>query len=263
MGNSIQKYAFLPHTPTELENPIFIKSKKCRIPVLHYPAKTKSKVIIFSHGNASDLGDMQSYLELLNKALDVDVVGYEYIGYGYSQVCKNSYSTSICSKKSPKWEAGVPSEEGCYESLLLTYKWVKSHLGFAEEDIILMGQSIGSGPVCEIASKNPCGGVILITPFRSAVKVVTDSAIGYFVDFFQNENKICNIDAPILIIHGTMDEVVEPSHAKHLNQLLDDADHNHTMVWVDMATHNDIMHFKECCNGIATFVDNLKFSPLI
>lgn len=274
MGNSIQKIAFQPHTPTPLHKRFFIESDNYKIPIMYYPSSNSKKVLIYSHGNASDLGDMAEYLIFLNKLLGISVVGYEYLGYGFSEVKKSDeYCGSLCTdtscmgcpsankEKASEWESpllhGFPSEEGCYKSLWMTYNWVKSDLGVADEDIILMGQSIGSGPTCEIAAKTKCGAVILLTPFRSAVKVVTDTSLGYFVDFFQNEDKICNIDAPILIVHGTDDEVIHPSHATQLVDVLNEAKRPHTMLWVEGATHNNIVAFDECSYGMLSFINEL------
>ena len=39
-------------------------------------------MVIFSHGNASDLGDVYSFGYKFIKLYDVDFLGYDYTGYG-------------------------------------------------------------------------------------------------------------------------------------------------------------------------------------
>ena len=39
-------------------------------------------LIIYSHGNASDLGDVFFFAEKLVKEYDVDILAYDYTGYG-------------------------------------------------------------------------------------------------------------------------------------------------------------------------------------
>lgn len=40
--------------------------------------------ILFSHGNAEDLNTAYSWMKKLSKNLSVNVIGYDYTGYGYS-----------------------------------------------------------------------------------------------------------------------------------------------------------------------------------
>lgn len=282
MGNSIQKYAFMPPDPVDLDDPIFVESDTYKIPILHFPYKNSRKVLIFSHGNATDLGIIAEHLKFLRDQLHVTVIGYDYLGYGFTKVkrtdnyCNRFMDSSIGVSESAEgdhsyadpdgWESpityGFPSENGCYKSLWMTYNWVKNNLGTNDKDIILMGQSIGTGPTCEIASKvstvsNDLGGVILITPFRSAVKVVTNTIFGWFVDFFRNEDKICDINSPILIIHGTSDEIVHPSHTNELAMVLENADKKYKVVWLEGAYHNNITEYSEYLYSLLSFINNL------
>ena len=43
------------------------------------------KVVVFSHGNASDLGTVLDYGYYIAKLYSVDVICYDYSGYGFSK----------------------------------------------------------------------------------------------------------------------------------------------------------------------------------
>jgi Serine aminopeptidase, S33 len=118
-----------------------------------------TKTIIMSHGNATDIGAMFPIQVVLAHSLDCNVVSYDYSGYGES--------------------GGVPDEFATYRDLAAVYEYsVENVAAGVEKNVILYGQSVGSGPCCYIASNtaeyNP-GGMILHSPFTSGMRVLTPS----------------------------------------------------------------------------------------
>jgi len=89
--------------------------------------------------------------------------------------------------------------------------------------IILIGQSLGTGPTLYLASKIdsfPLTKVVLISPFKSILSIYMSkmvTSLFYKFDMFMNENKIQLIkNVDIYIIHGTMDELIPIEHVKEL-----------------------------------------------
>ena len=80
--------------------------------------------IIFSHGNAHDLGMCLTYTESIAKALECNLISYDYTGYVLNY--------------------GTPNEENCVEDLHDVFEYLLS-IGVKKEKIILMGHSIGGG----------------------------------------------------------------------------------------------------------------------
>jgi Serine aminopeptidase, S33 len=117
-----------------------------------------TKTIIYSHGNATDIGAMFPMQVILAHSLDAHVVMYDYSGYGES--------------------GGVPEEAYTYQDIQAVYDYVLEHVaeGGRAENVILYGQSVGSGPCCWLASKDDqVGGMILHSPFTSGMRVLTPS----------------------------------------------------------------------------------------
>jgi fermentation-respiration switch protein FrsA (DUF1100 family) len=64
---------------------------------------------------------------------------------------------------------GKPSEKGLYEDGKSAIIWLKN-LGLLEEDIIIYGESLGTGIATELAQNNKFAGLILETPFTSMIE---------------------------------------------------------------------------------------------
>jgi pimeloyl-ACP methyl ester carboxylesterase len=111
-------------------------------------------VVLYSHGNATDLGGCTDVCEIVAKMLDVHVVVYDYPNYGLSS--KTSMSESVLHS----------SVQAVYDRLM--------ELKVPQEKIILMGHSLGSVPTLHIASRvfSSYLAVILICPLASAFRTV-------------------------------------------------------------------------------------------
>ena len=98
--------------------------------------------------------------------------------------------------------------------------------------------------------------MILVTPFKSAVKVVTESSLAAPVDFFKNSSIITQVKCPIFIIHGTEDSVVPFSHGQKLYQILKDNRHPklHSPLWIEGGDHNDLTSFPQYIRGLQEFI---------
>ncbi len=117
-----------------------------------------TKTIIYSHGNATDIGAMYFMQVVMAKGLQCNVIMYDYSGYGES--------------------GGVPLESNTYNDIEMVYDYALSNVvqNGEEKHTVIYGQSVGSGPSCYICSKRPgVGGLILHSPFMSGMRVLTPS----------------------------------------------------------------------------------------
>lgn len=172
--------------------------------------------LLYSHGNAEDLGDIEPVLNILY-AGGFSVFAYDYRGYGLSD--------------------GRPSEQNSYADIAAAYHYLTTELKIPPERIILLGRSVGAGPTLELATRVPVAGVIIESTFTQAFRVVIPFPLFPF-DKFKNRAKLSEINCPILIIHGTADVTIPFSHGQ---QLFDAAAEPKTAYWVEGATHNDLV----------------------
>jgi fermentation-respiration switch protein FrsA (DUF1100 family) len=199
------------------------------------PVNRAKFTILFSHANAEDLGLIYEHLKTLSEVLQVNVMGYEYTGYGRS--------------------TGVPSEANCYADIVAAFSWLLKEKNLLPSEVILFGRSIGSGPTVELASRAEVGGVILQSAFTSCIRVAYDVKHTVF-DVFCNIKKVHKIKCPVLIVHGTRDDVVSQEHGK---ELFKRCRRPHRPFWVKGAHHNDIetSYFQEYCQRLQGFVWSL------
>ena len=151
----------------------------------------KFKTILYFHGNA---GKLENRIHKLNHFKDMEVNFLIIAWRGFSG------------------NKGKPSEKGLYIDGNSATKWLKN-LGLNEEDIILYGESLGTGIATEIAQNSNFAGLILETPFTSMVDAATNVypyiPVGLLLkDRYENYKKIKNINIPILVMHGEADQIV-------------------------------------------------------
>lgn len=188
--------------------------------------------LLYSHGNAADLGQMLGLFVQLSSRLGVNLMGYDYSGYGQS--------------------TGKPSEESTYADIETIYQCLKEDYGAKEEDIVLYGQSVGSGPTVDLASRLPnLRAVILHSPILSGLRVLYPVKQTYWFDIFKNIDKIGLVSCPILVIHGTSDEVVDYSHGKQLWEL---SKVKFQPLWVEGGGHCNLEMYSEYMKHLKKFI---------
>ena len=85
--------------------------------------------------------------------------------------------------------------------------------GLQDNDIVLYGESLGTGIATHIAQNHKFAGVILESPFTSMVDAAKN-VYPYFPirlllkDKYESDKKINNLRSPILIMHGEADKIV-------------------------------------------------------
>lgn len=183
---------------------------------VHLTTGQKNPVLLYSHGNAVDLKLIYPLLKMF-QAKGYDVLAYEYPGYGNT--------------------TGFPTEQGTYNAIEAAYQHLITDLGYSASQIIPYGHSIGSGPTLYLASKYEVGGVILESPFLSAFRVLTYVPL-LFLDRYPNTKRIKKVKSPVLVIHGTNDEIINFWHGK---QLIKHIKSRYIFEPIQGAQHNNIL----------------------
>ncbi|KAM4124330.1 hypothetical protein ACB094_01G222600 [Castanea mollissima] len=198
-----------------------------------------SLTVLHSHGNAADLGQMYDLFTELSIHLRVNFMGYDYSGYGQS--------------------SGKPSEQNTYSDIEAAYRCLVEKYGTKEEDIILYGQSVGSGPTLDLATRLPnLRAVILHSPIMSGLRVMYPVKRTYWFDIYKNIDKIPLVKCPVLVIHGTADDVVDWSHGRKLWQLCKE---KYEPLWIKGGNHCDLELFPQYIKHLKKFISAIEKSP--
>ena len=181
----------------------------------------KFKTILYFHGNA---GKLENRIHKLNHFKDMDV------------------NFLIISWRGFSGNSGEPSEQGLYEDGKSAIDWLKN-MGLSEQDIILYGESLGTGIATQIALNKKFAGLILETPFTSMVDAAKNVypyiPVGLILkDRYENDKKIKKIKIPVLVMHGEADQIVPFKMGKKIYEMANQPKYsyftkfdNHMMVY--------------------------------
>ena len=193
-----------------------------------HPARIDSPTILFFHGNGEIVEDYDDIGPIYNR-LGINFLPVDYRGYGQS--------------------TGTPTVSTMMEDCHVIFDFVTTWLSTNRYTgpLILMGRSLGSASVLELASshQNRCNGLIIESGFAYAEPLllllgINPEDIGFReAEGFRNIDKIASFIKPTLIIHAEYDPIIPFSDG----QALYDASPATAkrIVKIPDANHNDIL----------------------
>ncbi|RYG32931.1 MAG: alpha/beta fold hydrolase [Chitinophagaceae bacterium] len=179
-------------------------------------------VVLYFHGNRNNIERYAAYASSFTRN-NYEVWMMDYPGFGKS--------------------TGDRSEEILYSDALLFYKMARAKFG--TDSIILYGKSLGSGIAAQLASIRDCKKLILETPYSSMDDLASHWAFMYPVTWMLHyhlptDEYLPQIKVPITILHGTKDEIIPFSHAKHLATI---ARPGTELIPIEGGKHNNLSEF--------------------
>ena len=226
---------FRPQTPSydRLSNEVRILSGNGEKISAVYLKNTKARyTILFSHGNAEDLGKVVPFMSQFH-LLGYSVLMYDYRGYGTSE--------------------GTPSERKVYQDIEAVYRWLVEQEQIPPETIIAHGRSLGGAPATWLAASYPVGGLVLESTFVSAFRVKTHWPLLPW-DKLNSLRRMKEVSCSVLVMHGTEDEIIPLWHGKKLYTAAPKTKKN---LWITAGHHTDYAYVAGP-DYIRTFQDFIK-----
>ncbi len=195
------------------------------------------KTILFLHGNA---GTLENRIHKINHFRDMNI--------NFLLVAWRGFSGN----------KGKPTEENLYEDARSAVKWLESK-GIKENNIIIYGESLGTGIATEIAQNKNFAGVILESPFTSMIEAAKNKYPYLPVKFllkdkYESNKKIKNIQSPILIMHGKVDNIVPFYMGKKMYELANSPKYSYFSEYDDhMMEYNE-----KLLNALKKFIQSLN-----
>lgn len=195
-------------------------------------------VLVFLHGNAGNISHRLATVHQLLRA-PADVFLFDYRGYGLS--------------------GGKAKGEGLLLDAAAALDEARARA--AGKRIVLLGESIGGSMGLVLAAREQVDGVVTLGAFTSTRGVARD--IPLFMPFaplvpnrFDALGALPSVRAPLLLIHGTEDEVVPFSHGERLYAA---APGPKESFWVQGGMHNDLFTVAgiEIVDRIARLIEKL------
>ena len=198
---------------------------------------TNFKTILYLHGNA---GSLENRIHKINHFEDMNVNFLLLAWRGFSG------------------NKGQPTEQGLYRDAKAAINWLKKR-GIKEKNIIIYGESLGTGVATEIAQNKNYAGIILESPFTSMIEAGSAKYPIFPIklilkDKYESNKKIKNIKSPILIMHGEVDTIVPFSMGKKLYELANEPKYSYFPKYDD-----HMMEFnKDLINSLNQFIKSLN-----
>lgn len=207
--------------------------------------------ILFFHGNGEIVADYDEMGSAYNR-IGINFLPVDYRGYGRS--------------------TGEPTITAMMRDCHLVFDFVKKWLldkGY-KGPLILMGRSLGSASVLEIAShyKDQIDGLIVESGFAFSGPLlqllgINLRAINFSEEMgFGNLDKIQRFDKPTLIIHAELDHIIPFSDGQALYDASPSSDK--TLLKIPNANHNDIFMrgFSEYMAAVRTLAHKFRKAGL-
>jgi fermentation-respiration switch protein FrsA (DUF1100 family) len=173
----------------------------------HVPPQDGKPLILYFHGNG---GALRYRVERFRHFITagVGLLALEYRGYGGLP--------------------GSPSEAGFIADAEAAYTYAAAH--YPKEQIVVWGESLGSGVAVALAAEKPVGRVILEAPFSSTEAIAAEHywylpVRFLMLDQYRSDARIGKITAPLLILHGAQDRTVPYAMGEHLFDLANKPKH--------------------------------------
>lgn len=193
-------------------------------------------VVVFAHGNGELIdfwpGELGQY-----RRMGVSVLLPEYRGYGRS--------------------AGRPSQRAITEDFVAFYDRLIEHPKVDPERIVYHGRSVGNGALAALAEHRPPAAFICESSFTSAADLARRFLVPRVLmrDPFEVQDVLAEFAGPVLLLHGTADEVIPVRHARRLHETTPQSE----LALYDGVTHNEPMPAGRYWADIERFLGEHEF----
>lgn len=155
---------------------------------------------------------------------------------------------------------GKTSEDSLKADALEAYDWLAAQ---HDGPIAVHGFSLGTGLAIHVAAARPVAAILLDAPYVTLCALMTKAAYlpaCYMpgVQKWRSADEVGNLSAPVLIQHGTADQLIPMSHGERLAELMNDAGLDVTFYAVDGATHNNLAGQPGYVQRIDAFLGDLQ-----
>ena len=180
----------------EFEDPfeeVFIPiDEEVKINGLLFQAENPKGLVFYLHGNA---GTLKGWGEISTHYL------------------KNGYDFFIIDYRSFGKSTGtIDKEKDMYNDIQVVYDSLQTQFNYKEQDIVVIGYSIGTGFAAKLSSENSPKQLILNAPYYSIPNLVNQSTLiipHFLFKYKLPTNKyLKNVKAPVTIFHGDKDKLI-------------------------------------------------------
>jgi len=162
----------------------------------HVPPRGDAPTVLYFHGNGGSLRLRVDRFQRI-AAAGVGLIALSYRGYGGS--------------------TGKPTEDGLINDARAAYAFAADRY----RRIALWGESLGTGVAVALAAEKPVTRMVLDAPYTSALDLARANHWYLPVrllmkDQFRSDERIARVKAPVLIMHGEVDQIIPIAYGERL-----------------------------------------------
>ena len=203
-------------------------------PMLWHPVDGGGPVVVHFHGNGEQIGWLGWLADVL-ASRHVSFAAVEYPGYPGAP--------------------GTPSEPSIVAAAERALEHLTGPMGVGRERIVLSGQSLGTGVAVRLAASGWGTRLVLLSPYTSMAAVAARGLLRAFPvrllirDRFDSELLASRIDRPVLVLHGSRDEIVPIELGRALStrfpqvRFVEVAGAGHNDLWQHPSTTSEYLDF--------------------
>ena len=194
---------------------------------LLFKAENSKGLIFYLHGNGGCL-DTWGDIAVTYTDLGYDIFILDYRGYGKSG-------------------GNIESENQFFEDVKKSYAELLKR--YTEDNVIIMGYSIGTGSAAMLASLNNPKLLILKAPYYNLSNVI-DGRVPFMPEFlrkykFETHKFLENVNCPVYVFHGTKDKIIPYSNSEKLKEEFPDKIELTTLKGTDHLINGNIKAYRE------------------
>lgn len=179
--------------------PITIETKDdVKLRAWFFQGNQGAKTVLLCHGKTANMYNNLDFAAYFRSNFGASVLLFDYRGHGYS--------------------TGTPTIGGICDDGLAVFDYLTQQRKIAAQDIVVVGESLGSLPACQILKNRKCAGVVVNCGFGSLSRKLKEAVpiFGMFPDWFlawddrmDNELAVSGEHSPFLVAHGSVDAMFD------------------------------------------------------
>jgi uncharacterized protein len=222
----------------KFEDAWFASGDGTRLHGWYVPHEHARATVLYCHGNGGNVANWADAARALHDRVGVSVMLFDYRGYGRSE--------------------GTPSEAGVLADARAARAWLAKREKIAENQIVLMGRSMGGAVAVDLAAADGARGLVLESTFTSIPDVGQTMypllPMRLLLQTqFNSRQKIPSYHGPLLLSHGTADRLIPYSNGA---RLFNAANEPKLLFTIPGGDHND-PQTEQYYQVLTTFLDRL------
>jgi len=199
------------------------------------PPAGSHRVLMYCHGNGGNLSHRGAMLTEFQTKLGCGVLLFDYPGYGKS--------------------TGWPVEAACHAATDAAFDWLTAK-GFAPDEVVLFGESLGGGVASKLATEHPVRGLVMCCTYTT----IRDAAAFRYPWLpchlvmsaeFDSRSRLPRVNCPVVVIHGTNDRTIPYWQGEGLFAA---ANEPKKFVGLDGCGHCEWQHDERCWQAVRELV---------